>query len=170
VRLTILRGLVVLGLLLGLILPSPAQAYVDGGTDPNESDVAVDVRDTWRWVRVTQEGPRVILRVRLYESPPMNDGFRFDIHLDTRGDARRDFVVLSGSSPPHFCHLYRFRPFQEVGGCGYSSGPWHKNSLVGVRWSLIQPVTKRIRWYITTLTWATKSPDPDRAPDHGWYS
>jgi hypothetical protein len=168
VRLITLRALVILGLLLGLLSPVPAQAYHDAGTDPNEGDLDVDIRDTWRWVGVTPQGPRVVFKVRLYQGPPMNDGYTFRIYLDTRGDARRDFLVSFGSAPPPFCSVYEYRPFHQVGGCGLKSSAFSKRHLVGVRWYLLHPVTKRIPWYIHG--WSVFSPEsPDRAPDHGWY-
>ena len=155
-----------------LLMPltsTPALAYVDRGTDPEEG-VTVDIRASARKVFVTENNGRTLLiSVRIYQSEL---GYSFLIRLDSRGDQRADFrmQILDSSAGPNPCRIFRTGRSDPVARCKVRTdvprveGVTLVQGRVGAR--RVHP-SKRIRWWV-------EAPPPiddssDRAPDRGWY-
>jgi hypothetical protein len=112
-----LKRALALALLLSVALPASALAYFDVGTDPEEG-MANDIRASWRWVGMTEVGPRVAFGVRTYES--VARGYDFHIILDSDAGPRPDFEVHVQDAPTPDCDVYQYTTEVRVGDayCG----------------------------------------------------
>ncbi|HEU4354792.1 MAG TPA: hypothetical protein VFT27_04315 [Actinomycetota bacterium] len=163
------RAAAIVGLLAIVTSASPALAYVDRGTDPQEGREGVDIGRSTRRVHPTDHGRRLAVVIVPYAL--VFNSYSLQVYLDSRGGHRADFwASLDNTSGPLICRVYRVRQGrdEEVGRCRIIQRDPVNVGRIKARFPAryVHP-NKRIRWRIVAVplnaNWS------DRAPDRGWY-
>ncbi|HEU4355210.1 MAG TPA: hypothetical protein VFT27_06435, partial [Actinomycetota bacterium] len=150
---------------------SPAFAYVDRGSDPQEGSgqaTVVDIGRSIRRLHPTEHGRKLGIVIIPYELA--NNSYDIHVYLDSRGGHRADFWLdLDNTEGPRRCHVYRRGRHEPVARCRIIEGG-NPGTITRIKARFparyVHP-NKRIRWRIVAVplneNWS------DRAPDRGWY-
>lgn len=158
------RALVVsIATLVSLGLGNLAVAGSVTHTDRDDFERSPDIHSTTKRTFLSETlGRRVLINVRGELGPR----FRVRVLVDTRGDAKADFVMeaIVANLELRSCGVRRLSGPEIASRCG--------GNIDRVWWNVaradLQP-TKAIRWRIVAFDGVKLQRVRDRAPDAGWY-